>query len=129
MGPDPDLSADILEFILTRIDSVPHLEALLLFWAYPVQRWTEASLMESLYIPAHAARDLLRDLLRRGFIAPSDAAGTTFMYDPTWDPKGDFMHRLESEYRRRLVRIANLIHSKASPGVRNFADAFDFKKE
>lgn len=41
----------------------------------------------------------------------------------------DLLASLDRIYRRELVRISNMIHSKASRGVRDFADAFRFKKE
>ena len=36
---------------------------------------------------------------------------------------------LDARYRRDLVRISRMIHAKASPGVRDFADAFRFAKD
>ena len=36
---------------------------------------------------------------------------------------------LDTIYRRELVRVSNMIHSKASRGLRDFASAFRFKKE
>lgn len=39
------------------------------------------------------------------------------------------MPDVASTYARQLVRVAQLIHSKASLGVREFARAFQIKKD
>jgi hypothetical protein len=39
------------------------------------------------------------------------------------------MARIAATYRRHLIRIATLIHAKASPSVREFARAFESNKE
>ena len=39
------------------------------------------------------------------------------------------MRTLSETYRRQLVRVATLIHSNASAAVRDFADAFNLKKD
>jgi hypothetical protein len=39
------------------------------------------------------------------------------------------MGRTEAVYRRQIVRISTLIHSKPSSAVRDFARAFRFTKE
>jgi hypothetical protein len=39
------------------------------------------------------------------------------------------MPEVAAAYRRHLVQLATFIHSGASPAVREFARAFDLKKE
>jgi hypothetical protein len=39
------------------------------------------------------------------------------------------MENVDSIYRRELVRVAGMIHSKASSAVLDFARAFRFKKD
>jgi hypothetical protein len=36
---------------------------------------------------------------------------------------------VDATYRRELVRISSMIHSKPSPAVRQFARAFRLKKD
>jgi DNA-binding IclR family transcriptional regulator len=122
-----EIPEPVLRFILDHIDSVPHLETLLLLWENPARGWHAAEVAERLYVTPDSARNVLADLARRGFIAADPDSGQTFRYDPGWDAEGELMRAVADNYRRRLVRMANLIHSKASAAVRDFARAFQFK--
>jgi Mn-dependent DtxR family transcriptional regulator len=123
-----DIPPEISEFILEKIDSVPHLEALLLLWRDPLRVWTEESLAHSLYVTPSTARRIVQGLARRNWLKNSEVSGG-FLYDGSWDAGGIFMARLSNTYSRHLVRIATLIHANASAAVREFADAFQWKKE
>jgi hypothetical protein len=132
MEEDADLPADVLRFIRERIDSVPDLEALLLLWESGGKRWSDAEIASRVYVPGDTARGVLERLAQQRFIlaeAPVDpASGTLYVYDPAWDTLG-LMPRVAETYRRQLVRVAKVIHAKASPSVREFARAFQLKKD
>jgi hypothetical protein len=126
-----EISEDVLEFLTRRIDSVPHLEALLLFWENPAVAWTATEIGARVYVSRDKARAILQDLMRHGFIAPAPGAApdTGYCYQPGWD-QAQIMTRTAEVYRRHLVPIAELIHAKAeSSSVHAFARAFKFKKE
>lgn len=127
MTSDDDIPEDVRQFILTAIDSVPHLEALLLFWKRMPGHWTEQELARTLFIDMNATSRIIGALLRRGWIKPS-TSGVGFEFDDSWDPGGAFMQKLVSTYRTRLVRVATLIHANASAAIRDFAKAFDLKR-
>jgi DNA-binding MarR family transcriptional regulator len=125
-----DLPADVLRFIEDNIDSVPHLEALLLLYEQPEQQWTTAVVAERLYVTRAAAAALLADLERRKLAEKkADADSPTYIYAGAWDPGGEMMRKVAVTYRRNLTRVAVCIHSKASRSVREFARAFDLKKD
>ena len=126
MGSD-DLPADVLEFIEQQIESVPHLEALLLFWEQP-EPLSPEQLAARLYIPHEEAARVASDLAQRGLIRASEDVPGCYRFEPEWDTSGELMQRVASIYRRYLVRIANHIHARGSPSVRAFARAFDLKK-
>lgn len=113
------------QFILEEIDSVPHLEALLLFWRQRQHRWPIEEMAHSLYISVEATQAILQDLKQRGMVTWDDEC---YSYDPTFR-HGNLMEEVDRTYRRELVRISRMIHSKASPAVREFARAFKFKKD
>lgn len=121
-----DLPDDVLRFIADRIDSVPHLEALLLLWEDPARRWTAEEIAARIYVSRELAERLLEDLARQGLVA-GEAGG--YAYEAGWDPSGKTMERVANSYSRQLVRVSSLIHSKASRGVREFARAFELKKK
>jgi hypothetical protein len=122
------LADDLRQFIIEKIDSVPHLEALLLIWEHPEQRWTADALAKFLYVKPGAARAIALDLIRHGCIRKAGSADI-YEVDASWDRQGDFMRRLATAYRSLLIPITTLIHSKASAAVRDFAKAFQFKKD
>lgn len=125
-----ELPADVLRFILDRIDSVPHLEALLLLWDSAGKAWTEAEVANRVYVRGDTARGVLEKLTQRGLVrAEASASGTVFVYDASWDPGDTLMPRIATTYRRQLVKVANVIHAKASSSVEEFARAFQLKKD
>lgn len=125
--PEPEM--DAYEFIQRDIDSVPHLEALMLLWnSWPVG-WTCEELASRLYIPSEKVKDLLRDMVRLQWIAESQASPPKYSYFARSEEQDEMMRQVDAAYRRDLVRISTMIHSKASPAIREFARAFRFKKE
>jgi predicted ArsR family transcriptional regulator len=124
---EPELPEEIVRFILNRIDSVPHMEALLLLWETPEKAWTEAEIAARVYVSVDVARGILQDLVGRKLAAVRAESGAGYRYDPAWDPTGAEMAAVARTYRQQLVRVASLIHSKGSPALRDFARAFQFK--
>jgi hypothetical protein len=120
---------DAYEFILTHIDSVPHLEALILLWNSRPVGWTCEELASRLYVPTEKVSDLLRDLVRLQLIAGVPTSPRKYSYLAQFENQDELMRQVDAAYRRDLVRISTMIHSKASPAVREFARAFRFKKE
>lgn len=122
-----DLPEDVLRFVLEQIDSVPHLEALLIFWSQAEQSFSVEEMAAELYLTPHVAAGILQDLQRRRLICIAGSE-QRYGYDGEWD-RSDLMNRLAATYRTRLVRVTTLIHSKSSQSVRDFARAFVFKKD
>jgi hypothetical protein len=125
--PPAEIPDDILEFLTRRIDSVPHLEALLLFFENPDKLWTGAEIASRVYVSRDRIREILVDLARHGFIRAEDADG--YCYQKSWDEAG-LMSRVADIYSKHIVHIAELIHAKATPtAVEEFARAFKFTKK
>jgi DNA-binding IclR family transcriptional regulator len=119
---------DVLRFIEDRIDTVPQIEILLLLWENRGGTYTAGQLAARTFLSEDATIEVLKELQRRKFVTAS-ADGSLYAYDSAWDPAGEFMARVAATYRQHLVRVATLIHAKASPAVREFARAFAPKKE
>ena len=114
------------QFILDEIDSVPHLEALLLMWnSRPVQ-WSPGEMAQRLFVDPGTAERILEDLARQNLIVAS--SGTKqYRYAPA--PHQDqLIVAVDQAYRRELIRISSLIHSQGSAAIRQFARAFRLKK-
>jgi len=116
-------------FIVDEIDSVPHLEALLLLWRRAPQPFSAAQIARQLYIHANQGASIAEDLHRRGLIARDHGTGAGFFYDPQNESRNRLLEAVDATYRRELIRISGIIHSKPSPGVRAFANAFRFRKD
>ena len=50
--PEPGPQVDVYEYILEKIDSVPHLEAVILLWNSRPVGWTADELASRLYVPS-----------------------------------------------------------------------------
>ena len=119
---------DVDQFLQDQIDSIPHLEALLLLWNSRPKEWSVEEMANALYLSPEAAKEILEDLVRRRLVAAIIGTNVSFRYDPAPD-KDELISALDSTYRRELIRITRMIHSKPSAAVRAFARAFRIKKD
>lgn len=129
MTNTPDFGTDVYEFILENIDSVPHLEALILLWNSRPVGWTREELASRLYVPMEDVARLLRDLARMQLVAESKSSPPKFSYLPKSEEQNELLSSLDNAYRKDLVRISTMIHSKTSSSIREFARAFRFRQE
>lgn len=125
----PQIPPSVLQFIAERIDSVPQLEALLLLWESPQRAWTEEELAGRIYVSRQIAALTLQALQRQNLVVAESAESPRYRYNPQWDASGEVMPEVAAAYRRHLVQLATFIHSRASTAVREFARAFDLKKD
>jgi predicted transcriptional regulator len=122
----PQIPDNVLQFIAERIDSVPQLEALLLLWENAQRPWTEEELAARIYVSRAAAVQILQSLQRQNLVTSESAR---YQYNSQWDPTRQVMPEVAAAYSRHLVQLATFIHSRASTAVREFARAFDLKKD
>ena len=125
----PEIPTRVLQFLAGYIDSVPQLEALLLLWEDPQRLWSEEELARRIYVGRPVAAAILQSLQRQQLVTAEAAAAVRYRYNPQWDPSGEVMPEVAATYRRHLVPLATFIHSRASTAVREFARAFDLKKD
>jgi len=125
----PVTEEKVYNFILDEIETVPHLEALLLLWNSRPQPWTVENLAKRLYVSSEIVQVLLDDLVRRGLIACVQGTPDGYRYESSSIAQDQLLSTLDLTYRRETVRISTMIHSKASSSVREFARAFRFTKE
>lgn len=122
-------AVDVYEYILEKIESVPHLEAVILLWNSRPVAWTPEELASRLYVSPERTSQILQDLIRQQLIQQSSVSPTRYSYLPRSEEQNEWMFRVDTAYRREIVRISTMLHSKASPSVREFARAFRFKKD
>jgi hypothetical protein len=120
--PIPD---DLREFILSCIDSVAHLEALLLLRQDASMDWNPESVAERLYITKGEARDLLTRLTDDGFLIVKEGF---HQFGPRSAGQRQMIDRVADAYSRHLIPITNLIHDRPRR-IREFSDAFKIRKD
>ena len=111
--------------IADRLDSVPELEAVLLLRQDATHEWTPDEAGRRLYVSTTVAAHVLAQLHAHGFL--TERAGA-YRYAPHGPAIADAVDQLATTWARHLVAVTNLIHAKASPNARAFADAFRFRK-
>jgi hypothetical protein len=116
-------------FILTEIDSVPHLEALLLLFNSRPKMWSIDEMGQALYVRNEVASKILESLVQRNLIAASPKPPETFFYSQDEENRNQLLQDVDAVYRKEVVRISSMIHSKAPAGLRDFARAFRIKKD
>lgn len=122
------ISQQVLQFVAEQIDTVPQLECLLLLHQRRGQVWIADDIAARIYISPQVAREILETLQRRGLVA-SEGDPPRYRFNPGGPASDELIEQVASEYQRQLVPIATFIHSKAPASVREFARAFDLKKE
>src|SRR5689334_1726787 len=122
---DETIPADLRDFIVRYIDSVAHLEALLLLRTNPEVRWDVPAVAARLYIGAQQAAEVLAQLCRERLIA---AESNLYRFGGQSPETVTMIDRLAECYAKQLIPTTNLIHGKPRR-IRQFADAFKFRKD
>lgn len=120
---------DPYKFIFENLDSVPHLEALVLLWNSRPVGWSAEDLASRLYVPRDQVDQVIRDLVRLQIAQEVQGSPVRYAYFSRSDEQNDLMRQIDDAYRRDLVRVSTMIHSKTSSGIREFARAFRFRKD
>lgn len=116
------------QFLHKQIDTVPHLEALLLLWNSRPKPWSVLEMANGLYISSDAAKVILDDLVRQDLIAVDYGSPKSYRYEAAPE-RDDLLASVDLIYRQELIRVSRLIHSKPSAAIRAFARAFRLKKD
>jgi hypothetical protein len=83
---------------------------------------------KGLFVAPDAAKEILKDLVRRHVIVAVPGARERYQYESEPD-RDQLIAATDSTYQRELIRVSRLIHSKASAAVREFVRAVHLKKE
>jgi hypothetical protein len=121
---DP-LPGELRDFLARHIDSISHLEALLLLRSASDAAWDAHATAQRLYVGAQEASEVLAHLAAHGLLS-GDASG--YRFDPASPDLREMADLLAEHYKHHLIPITNLIHAKPRR-IRQFADAFKLKKE
>jgi len=127
MVPGNEIPEHVLRFIEAHIDDVPQLETLLMMSDAPNRAWQLKEIAARNYVTEQRAELVLQALQRRGLVSADEAHG--FRFAPANPQLRELVREVSSVYQANLSRIATFIHSKPSSSVKEFARAFDLKKD
>jgi DNA-binding IclR family transcriptional regulator len=125
---EPAIPQQVLQFIAQQIDTVPQLECLLLLHQHDNRAWLPEEIAARIYISRETAQGILEALVRRKLVSVEDDP-SRYRFTPSEAGSHALVAEVANTYQRHLVPIATFIHSKASASVREFARAFDLKKD
>jgi hypothetical protein len=76
MNDHEDERAVVDRFLLEQIETVPHLEVLLLLWTGRPRAWSVNEMAKALFLTPEPTRDILDNLARKRLIVSEGEAGT-----------------------------------------------------
>jgi hypothetical protein len=127
MAP-PQIPEHVMRFIAENIDSVPQLEALLLLSEHADRTWNAEQVATRIYVRNDEAKSLLAALHRRRLIERPEDIPDTYQFSAADDAR-QLVAEVKGSYRANVVVLTRFIHENASASVREFARAFDLKKD
>lgn len=127
-GPvvNQDIPGDIAEFLGRHIDSVVQLEILLLAFKSPNRVLVTGEVAHELRIDPSWTEAALTKLVSAGALQKRDPG---FRFAANNHPMFRTISDLAALYETRRVSIISLIFSKPADPIRQFTDAFRFRKE
>lgn len=120
---------DLRRFILTSVESIPYLEAMLLLRSEYNAPWDAARLARRLYISEKKSADLLRALQAAGILVFAGQSASSYCYRPASPELGTMIDCLAEFYASHLVEVTHLVHSKHDKRAEKFANAFLWRKD
>jgi hypothetical protein len=122
-GGPPDA---VLAFVDRHIESIEHLEILLLLAANQ-KRLSAAEILQTIQSSQASVDQRLASLVGAGLLAKDEK--NCFYFAPKDDETRKVVADLAEAYRTRRVRIIEAIYTRKTDAVKSFADAFKFRKE
>jgi hypothetical protein len=126
--PGNDIPAHVLRFLEEDIDTVPQLETLLMMSEARDRSWLIADVAARNYTSEQRAAETLNALQRRGLVS-SEESPPRFRFNPAKEDTHALVAELARCYQRNLSLITQLIHAKPARSIKEFARAFDLKKD
>ncbi len=121
------LPIDVKELLMNHIDSVGHLEVLLVFFNNPEKIWTPQTLSNELRSHETSVAKHMAKLSTSGFI--KSVSGDQYQYGPESDELKVKVDRLHQAYKEMSVAVISFIYEKPTDKLKGFADAFKIKKD
>jgi predicted transcriptional regulator len=116
----------VLAFVDRFIESVEHLEILLLLAAHD-RNWSVAEIFQRIQSSQASVEQRLQTLVAAGLL--SKDANSLYRFTPKDPETQKLVNDLAEAYKTRRVRVIEAIYTRKTDAVRTFADAFKFRKD
>jgi calcineurin-like phosphoesterase family protein len=120
---------DLRRFILTSVESVPYLEALLLMRGEAATVWNIGLIARRLYIGEKQTGEIVKALQGAGLIVNKDHDPDNWCYRPASSELASMIDRLADFYAGNLLAVTHLIHSLDKRKAKQFSEAFIWRKD
>jgi hypothetical protein len=126
----PDLPAEISQFLIRYVNSVTELEGLLLMRRETQEPWSAAVLAKRLYVTEQTGGLILEVLHRHGFTERiAESPTKLYCYKPKTETLSAAVAQTAEFYAKFLIPVTNFLHANRSRAVQQFADAFRLKEK
>jgi hypothetical protein len=127
LDPFPD---DVRQFLESRVDSVEQLEILRILGEDPAREWRDDEIGAQIQSTLEMTLADLTTLEVRGLLRCARREGRVFCsFGPHSTELGLQMRRLLELYQQRPVTMIRLVYVRKANALRDFSEAFKFKKE
>ena len=120
------ISKDVANFLAAYIDSVMQLEVLLLLYARRTSTLRSSDVAHDLRIDLAWTEAALANLAAAGILVYESSG---YRYSPRAASLDQTIAELANAYEDRRVTIISMIFSKPADPIRQFTDAFRFRKD
>lgn len=124
--PASSLPLDVKNFLNDVIESVTHLEVLLILYLNPDKQFTADSISKELRTNIRSAEVQLQHLSDKGLLQKADKHYT---YKPLTEELNQNVKHTYEVYKEKPVAVIAGIFEKPQDKLKNFSDAFKLKKD
>jgi hypothetical protein len=127
---DSGFSEELDKYFAAEIQSLEHLEILLLLSGNPHKWWTAKGVYDVIKSSLPSVEGRLRDMTERGILKKEVDSETRYQFSPADEGIWRLVSELREAYKERPVKVVQAIYSaKAPDGVQEFARAFRLRKD
>ena len=129
MGGADELPAAVTAFLDAYIDSLEHLELLLLVMQTPQRWWDAPAVGAQLGTHPDQARRALEHLAARNLLAIRVTGDVRYQYQPGRPDLAEAARLVAATYRERRVAVLQAVTQPERRSLRDFADAFRIRRD
>lgn len=126
---DNDLPVEVRDLIARHLETMEHVDALLVLHRAPDRGWTADEVATELRIAPKGLVKTLADLEKSGLVERDAAREGAYRYAPATSLLARSVEALLQAYNQRPVTLVKAIYSRPPSAVRSFADAFRLRTE